>query len=577
LEKLVYANEIAFEITGYTKEDLAKGVCAFDFFDQKDQERIRENFRKALTNKPSEDAEYTFVGKDGTTFPVIIKRNPIVVGNKTVGLRGIAIGISERKKTEEETTFLASIVQNSDDAIIGKSLDGTITSWNNGAEHVYGYSASEVIGKSIQILVPAEEQEEIIDILRGIRTGQQIKHYQTRRVRKDGAKIDVSLTISPIRSKEGAIIGASSIARDITEQKIADETLREAEEKYEALINAANVLVQSVNAEGRFIFVNEEWKKVLGYSVEDLKKITLMDVVRNDHFQYCMSVFKDVKNGACVRDVETVFVAKDRREIVVSGNACPIFKGGKFVSSVAFFVDITNRKKNEAQLKENSHRIEMMNEKLRVVGGLTRHDVRNKLSAVTAYAYLLKKKHSDQADIIDGLCKMEQAVNDSMKIFDFAKMYEQIGSEELSYVDVEEKVKEASDLFSVPLPIIKNECHGITLLADSFLRQLFYNFIDNTRKYGKKTTTIRVYFERADQDSSKLVYEDDGVGVPFENKPRLFSEGFSTGGSTGFGLFLTKKMIDVCGWTISEDGEPGKGAKFVITIPKLNKNGKENY
>ena len=115
------------------------------------------------------------------------------------------------------------------------------------------------------------------------------------------------------------------------------------------------------------------------------------------------------------------------------------------------------------------------------------------------------------------------------------------------------------------------------MLADSFLRQLFYNFIDNTRKYGKKSTTIRVYFEKADNDSLKLIYEDDGVGIPLENKTGLFKEGFSTGGSTGFGLFLTKKMMDVYGWEIEENGEPGKGAKFTITIPKLNKNGKENY
>jgi signal transduction histidine kinase len=122
-----------------------------------------------------------------------------------------------------------------------------------------------------------------------------------------------------------------------------------------------------------------------------------------------------------------------------------------------------------------------------------------------------------------------------------------------------------------------NECHGLTVLADSFLRQLFFNFIDNTRKYGMKTTIIRVYLEKANQESLKLVYEDDGVGVPLENKPRLFKEGFSTGGSTGFGLFLTKKMIDVYGWIIQEVGEAGKGVKFVITIPKLDKNGKENY
>jgi signal transduction histidine kinase len=114
-------------------------------------------------------------------------------------------------------------------------------------------------------------------------------------------------------------------------------------------------------------------------------------------------------------------------------------------------------------------------------------------------------------------------------------------------------------------------------LADSFLRQLFYNFIDNTRKYGKKTTTIRVHYEKTDQESLKLIYEDDGVGIPYENKTNLFKEGFSTGGSTGFGLFLTNKMIDVYGWQIQENGEPGKGAKFTITIPEKNKNNKKNF
>ena len=251
---------------------------------------------------------------------------------------------------------------------------------------------------------------------------------------------------------------------------------------------------------------------------------------------------------------------------------------------VGIFRDITAQKQNQKDLtlaleslSFNMEKTQALNEKLRVVGGLTRHDVRNKLSAVTGYAYILKKKHANEADVVDGLVKMEQAVKDSMKIFDFAKMYEQIGSEELTYVNVEEKLKEASALFSGPIPTIINKCQGLEVLADSFLRQLFYNFIDNTRKYGKKTTTIRVYFEKTDQDCLKLIYEDDGVGISQENKLKLFSEGFSTGGSTGFGLFLVKKMIDVYGWTITEEGEHGKGAKFTITIPKLSKSGKENY
>jgi len=247
------------------------------------------------------------------------------------------------------------------------------------------------------------------------------------------------------------------------------------------------------------------------------------------------------------------------------------------IGIVCVLQDITERKKNEEKLRESLQKNELMNEKLYVVGGLTRHDVSNKLSAVTGYAYILKKKHADEADVVDGLVKMEQAVKDSMKIFDFAKLYEQLGIEELTTVDVEAKINEAKALFSGSLPNIINDCHGLTVLADSFLRQMFYNLIDNTRKYGQKTSIIRVHYKKTNQGNLELIYEDDGVGISAENKLKLFSEGFSTGGSTGFGLFLAKKMMDVYGWEIEEDGEPGKGAKFTITIPKLSKNGKENY
>ena len=108
---------------------------------------------------------------------------------------------------------------------------------------------------------------------------------------------------------------------------------------------------------------------------------------------------------------------------------------------------------------------------------------------------------------------MEQAVQEIVKIFDFAKTYEQLGAEELTYIDVEEKLTEAKALFSGFTPVILNECHGVRVLADSFLRQLFFNFIDNTRKYGKKTTTIRVFIEKTEKNGIKLIYEDDGVGI----------------------------------------------------------------
>jgi len=238
---------------------------------------------------------------------------------------------------------------------------------------------------------------------------------------------------------------------------------------------------------------------------------------------------------------------------------------------------LIQRKKAEEKLKESTRKIEIMNEKLRVSGSLTRHDVRNKLSTVTAYSFLLKKKYADQADIIEAAQDMEQAVANSSKIFEFARMYEQLGVEDLKYVDVEETINEAVALFSGLNFKVVNDCHGLSLLADSFLRQLFYNLIDNTRKYGDKATTVRIYCEKTSQDILQLIYEDNGVGISKENKLKLFAEGFSTGGSTGFGLFLIKRMMEVYGWTIQETGEADKGVKFVITIPKVNQSGKENY
>jgi signal transduction histidine kinase len=122
-----------------------------------------------------------------------------------------------------------------------------------------------------------------------------------------------------------------------------------------------------------------------------------------------------------------------------------------------------------------------------------------------------------------------------------------------------------------------NECNGLKLLADSFLRQIFFNFIDNTKRHGKKAGTIKIHYEEAEQDALKLVYEDDGVGISKACKSQLFREGFSGGGSTGYGLFLINKMMNVYGWEIQEIGEPGKGVYFVMTIPKIGKSGKRGF
>lgn len=219
-----------------------------------------------------------------------------------------------------------------------------------------------------------------------------------------------------------------------------------------------------------------------------------------------------------------------------------------------------------------------MNEKLSIVGSLTRHDVRNKVSGITGNAYLLKKKVSDSPEALKNIQNIEHCCGEIEKLLDFVRTYELLGVNKLTFVDLKGAFNEAIKLFShQELPTIKNNCEGLSVLADSSLTQLFYNLVGNSIKHGKKVSQIEISFTKERDDSLALVYMDDGVGISLDNKERLFRMGFSTSGSTGYGLYLIKKMVDIYGWTIEEAGEPEKGVKFVMNIPAINSCGNECF
>ncbi|MBI2914389.1 MAG: PAS domain S-box protein, partial [Firmicutes bacterium] len=220
---------------------------------------------------------------------------------------------------EERTALLASIVDSSEDAIIGKMLDGTITSWNRAAELMYGYAADEIIGKPVSILFAPDRPKEMDEILAKIRRGKRVDHYETLRRRKDGSLLHVSLTVSPIKNKDGKIIGASSIARDISERKRMDEQLQATSKYAMSLIEASLDPLVTISPEGKITDVNEATVKVTG-----VPRDRLIGTDFSDYFtepEKAREGYRQVFEEGFVTDYPLTIRHKDGRLIDVLYNA----------------------------------------------------------------------------------------------------------------------------------------------------------------------------------------------------------------------------------------------------------------
>ena len=239
-------NPAAERIFGYSAEEMV-GSSIYRLVPPELHSQEQRILEQVSRGEPVAHFETTRVKKDGTRFPVDVTvsplRNPAGV---IVGASSIKRDITDRRRAAEVSSRLAAIVQSSDDAIVSKSLDGVVQDWNAAAEHMYGFSAEEMIGRSIYTVVPDELQHEEQFILARVAGGEHVAHYETVRLRKDGSSFDIALTLSPIRDADGNIIGASSIQRDITVSKRSEEALRQAS-KMEAIGALAGGLAHDFN------------------------------------------------------------------------------------------------------------------------------------------------------------------------------------------------------------------------------------------------------------------------------------------------------------------------------------------
>ena len=583
--RFTFINEKGCELTGYSHEDVEKGLNILQVVSDEDKGKAKARVQRTLNGEKINYSEYAVLRKDGTTFPAIASASAIIREGKTIGLRGTVIDISERKKSEEllresEERFrdLYESIQEPVAVYVGR--EGRLINYNPAFKKLTGYTDEELKQKTFLDLAHPDDRAMVLEKYRTEYPQEKLPLvYEVRGINKKGKTDYLEVSVNSYRRK-GRVIGIEAIYRVITERKKMEEELRDSEERvrnlYESVPDSLSVYV---GRDGHLIECNKAFKKWFGYTDEELKEKTFLDFVHPDDRALVMEKYRTnylEDQFPMIYEIRTVNRNGESHPTEISVG--PYRTKGRTIGINVMHRDITERKRMECAMTEMMQKTAMMNEKLRVVGGLTRHDVRNKLSIITGNVYLNKKRLADRPDILESFGEMASACEQIVRIFDFAKDYEMLGVEELAYVDVEDAVQKASSLFSDLNGVkVTNECHGLTVLADSLLRQLFYNLIDNSLKYGRKISKVNVHFEKTELDELKLFYEDDGAGIPDDEKPNLFKDGYTTGKGSGHGLYLIKKMIEVYGWTIQETGEPGKGARFALTIPKVGHNGKENY
>jgi PAS domain S-box-containing protein len=227
----LHLSEEWYRIYGFDPEN---GPPAFEEYLQRTHPEDRAEWQGALDRATAGKSEYEvelrILLPDGSVKHIHTVGHPVLdASGDLVQFVGSSTDITERKRAEQATRLLAAIVESSHDAIVSKSLNGVITSWNEGAERLFGYAAEEAVGQNITLIIPPERRDEERMIIEQLTRGERVDHFETVRMRKDGSLLDVSLTISPIKDASGRVVGASKLARDITERKRAEEALRQAQ------------------------------------------------------------------------------------------------------------------------------------------------------------------------------------------------------------------------------------------------------------------------------------------------------------------------------------------------------------
>ena len=460
--------------------------------------------------------------------------------------------------------ILAAIVNSADDAIYSKDREAIVRSWNPAAERLYGYKPEEILGRSVAMLVPEDHRNEEMVILQRILAGNTVEHYETTRQRKDGSIVPVSLMVSPLRDATGEIVGASIVARDISQVRKA----RELEKQVAAIVTSTDDAIYSKDIDALITTWNPAAERLYGYTAEEAIGQPVRMIMPEERRGEERLILDRILAGERVDHYETKRQTKDGRIIHVELTASPVHDAhDRIIGASVIARDIADRHK-AAAMAQQLERQEFVN--------LVAHELRSPLAAITGASDLLSHSleplEEQGQKLVDMIARQtrvaQRLIND---LLDLSRIQSARFEVNLTELRLAEEVDEGLQL--VPAPEGKS-VHvevpaGLTIVADEDrFRQVLTNLLGNAYKYGGDEITL---VGRQVGDSVELVISDNGEGLSEEVSDRAFEpfvrgRGISREKGSGLGLSITKALMEAFDGGIRYERSESGGAAFVCTF-----------
>ncbi len=572
---LLHINSAGLALLGASSGEALIGKSVYELIAPEDLESFRE-FNHRICQGERGSLEFDLIGLNGVRRSMETHSAPLRHSDGATVQLAITRDVTKRKRTERAALLLGAIVDSSDDAIISKDLNGIITSWNVSAERLFGYTADEVIGKPVTILIPADRQDEEPRILSRLRRGERVDHFETIRKRKDGELLDISLTISPVKDQQGSIIGASKIARDITERKRAQAALLASEARFRQLADAMPQIVWTARPDGYLDYYNERWYEFTGFSRDTFGDMSWEPILHPDDLPRCRETwYSSVRSGQPYNIEYRFWDRREQRWRWFMGRALPVRDAhGSIVKWFGSCADIDAQKCVEDDLRR-------ANQDLEEFAFSASHDLQEPLRSVKIYSELLTSTCASRLDgqalefltyLRDGATRMETLLRDLLTYTQTTKFEETPqptdAGEALQFTlaNLAGAISEAGARITAgPLPSLR--------VHTAHLQQLFQNLIGNAIKYRSPDRPPAVHVTAERQNGHWIfAIRDNGIGIDSEYKEKIFglfkrlhrSDEYS---GTGIGLAICRRIVDQYNGRIWVESEPGQGSIFRFTLP----------